>query len=99
MKMKPFKHEFINNLERNSIIIAIFTKFCLILTQNNAIGSSLIMFFMVAQILLNLLFIINVLYILIKYLDWKSFFMTGMLKFQKAKIKFLKFGKNLSKKS
>lgn len=97
IKLRPFKREFINRLEINSVVTALLTKYCLMLAFSNYFNSTQKMMFMVLQLLLNIIFIIHVLYIIIRYTNWRGIIKEGMIKFKmiatkikKTSIKFKK---------
>ena len=84
IKTRPFKREFINRLEISSDTIAILTKYCLILSFSNLLNVNLRFMFLILQLLLNILFIFHILFIIVRYTNWKKMIKVGVQHFSKV---------------
>lgn len=71
-KYHPFKKKYVNNLERNSVIIAILTKFCFLISVSERINNNTKMVFIALQLGLNIIFLGNSVYVLIRYGKWRK---------------------------
>lgn len=69
--MKPFHKTYINDLERNSVCVSLLSKICLELSKSNEISSIIKLFLVISQIIINVLFLSNLAFLVLKYGDWK----------------------------
>lgn len=72
LKYFPFQRGYINLLEINSIITNILTKMCLLIVQSRNLNERLKYSFMIIQMIFNIFFFLHLIYIIIRYTDWRN---------------------------
>ena len=73
-KIFPFKRNFINWLEINSVITNILTRLCFVVSQSLYINGNIKTSLLAFQFILNIAFFIHMILIIVKYTDWKGYY-------------------------
>lgn len=82
LKHHPFKKKYVNNLERNSVLIAILTKFCFLVSVSDKISNPTKISFILFQLGLNIIFLVLIIYVLIRYGQWRKAYYSTLERFK-----------------